>query len=99
MHASAAGTIFRFVCLAGATLAAMALCYRLLRRLGRSDQTSAGVSFILPWLIGFSLLTLGPMLLSGYLAGRLSSPGAQPASEPTRGSERQNAERYVLPTS
>ena len=43
-------TLARYGCLAAAMGAAMVLLFRLLRRLGRREETAAGYAFILPWL-------------------------------------------------
>lgn len=56
----------------------MALLYRLLRRLNCREQTAAGYSFILPWILGFLIFSLFPMAYSLYLSftqyGILSAP-------------------------
>ncbi len=48
-------TLARYACLAAALGAGMVLLFRLLRRLGRSEQTAAGYAFILPWLLGMAV--------------------------------------------
>lgn len=72
------GTLFRYACLAVSIALAMALLYRLLRRLNCREQTAAGYSFILPWILGFLIFSLFPMAYSLYLSftqyGILSAP-------------------------
>jgi len=76
--AGQAATLVRYACLAAMLAAAMVLLFRLLRRLGRSEQTAAGYAFILPWLIGLVVFSAVPMAMSAYLSftryGVLSDP-------------------------
>ncbi len=71
-------TSLRYALTATVVGAAMVLVFRCLRRLGRRDETAAGWAFILPWLVGGSVLSLLPMGLSLYLSftkyGVLSAP-------------------------
>ena len=72
------GTLFRLCCMAAAVGLAMVLTYRLLKALGRREATAAGYAFILPWLVGFAVFSLFPMLYSLGLSftryGILSAP-------------------------
>ncbi len=72
------GTLIRYTCVATALTAGMVLLYRLLRRLRCREQTACGYAFILPWLVGFLIFSLFPMLFSLYLSftryGVLSAP-------------------------
>ncbi len=61
-------TLLRFVLLAVAGGCAMVLLYRLLRRLGVREQTSAAYAFLLPWLVGLVVFSLAAMGISLYLS-------------------------------
>lgn len=46
----------------------MLAAYRLLRLLGVQQEAATGFSLILPWLLGFLIWTLGPVVASFYLS-------------------------------
>ena len=71
-------TLFRYACVGLVLVLAMALLFRLLRRLRVREQTAAGYAFILPWILGFLIFSAFPIFYSLYLSftryGVLSSP-------------------------
>ncbi|HOG45430.1 MAG TPA: sugar ABC transporter permease [Anaerolineae bacterium] len=56
-------------CLVGAGLGlAMLVAYRVLRLFGVKGEAATGVALVLPWVLGFLIWTLGPILASLYFS-------------------------------
>lgn len=61
-------TLVDYVVVGGAIFAAMFALYWILTRLGVHREAATGYSLILPWIIGFLVWNLGPILASLYLS-------------------------------
>ena len=61
-------TFLRYIAVAVALGALMFVIYRLLRRTGVKHEPATGFTLVVPWLVGFTIFTVFPILLSFYLS-------------------------------
>lgn len=61
-------TLIDYAVVGGAIFAAMFLLYWLLNKLGVRRETATGYALILPWIIGFIVWNIGPIIASLYLS-------------------------------
>ena len=61
-------TLVDYVVVGGAIFASMFALFWLLNKLGVSRETATGYSLILPWVLGFLIWSLGPIIASLYLS-------------------------------